>query len=341
MKHILLSLIVAFSFAGCTRSPGDIRDTRPVSVQSAGEGGPARIELIVSPTELTTAQRVSVRLEARLAPGVELEDVDLAQSLQEGLSIIDARTDRRAADAGATAITREWTVEPFLAGEYEIGALTIAAKRLTGNAGAEMLPTLSTKPVLIRVASVLQQGEQELAEAKSVVEPPPEPLPWLMILLGGVLALGLIGLAIARIMRPKPPPPPVFEPAHTVALRRLESLMSRRLVDAGRFKEFYEEASLILRRYIEDRFGLHAPERTTEEFLEESRASAFLMEDDVRVLQRFMSHCDLVKFAAVIPSEREAGGIAGTIREFIERTRDPGRLVQVEPEAAAGGESAA
>ena len=37
----------------------------------------------------------------------------------------------------------------------------------------------------------------------------------------------------------------------------------------GRIKEFYERISNILRHYIEHRFDLHAPERTTEEFLYE------------------------------------------------------------------------
>ena len=31
--------------------------------------------------------------------------------------------------------------------------------------------------------------------------------------------------------------------------------------------QFYQELSMILRRYIEGRFGLSAPEQTTEEFL--------------------------------------------------------------------------
>jgi hypothetical protein len=112
-------------------------------------------------------------------------------------------------------------------------------------------------------------------------------------------------------------------------------LLSRRLVEAGRFKEFYDDASLILRRYIEDRFGLHAPERTTEEFLNETRASAVLMDEDVRILRKFLSHCDMVKFAAVIPSTPEAEGVAATVREFVDRTKDAERVVQVEPEAAA------
>jgi hypothetical protein len=127
----------------------------------------------------------------------------------------------------------------------------------------------------------------------------------------------------------------VFIPAHELAMQRLAALMFRRLVEAGRFKEFYDEASLILRCYIEDRFGLHAPERTTEEFLEETRSSSALMDDDVRVLRKFLSHCDMVKFAAVIPSTPEAEGIAATAREFIDRTKNAERVVQVEPEASA------
>ena len=46
--------------------------------------------------------------------------------------------------------------------------------------------------------------------------------------------------------------------------------------EAGRIKEFYQRISDILRHYIENRFGLHAPERTTEEFLVELKPSEVL-----------------------------------------------------------------
>ena len=43
--------------------------------------------------------------------------------------------------------------------------------------------------------------------------------------------------------------------------------MEEGLIDKGEQKLFYLKISAILRHYVEDRFGMHAPENTTEEFL--------------------------------------------------------------------------
>src|SRR5207245_506058 len=56
-------------------------------------------------------------------------------------------------------------------------------------------------------------------------------------------------------------------PPHEIAAAELERLRGRRLVEHGAFKEYYSALSDIVRRYLEDRFKLRAPEMTTEEFL--------------------------------------------------------------------------
>ncbi|MBL8745327.1 MAG: hypothetical protein JNK58_03115 [Phycisphaerae bacterium] len=327
-----LLVVVGCDRAGSARSAGSTR-----SVQSVGGDGPIRVTLSVDPTAITTAGRSVVRLEARLAPGLSVKEIDLSKSLPEGLSVVDSRFDARLAEGGSSLVVREWVVEPFLAGEYAVGPITVEAtekdanKEASGGSRAAPEP-VRTEAVKIAVASVLKAGEEEMAAAKPVVDPPYETPVWVWWSLGGlaVLLAGTAWFIAARRRRAARGPEPVFAPAHEVALRRMSELMSRKLVEAGRFKEFYEEASLILRRYIEDRFGLHAPERTTEEFLAETRSSSALMEEDVRVLRRFLGHCDLVKFAAVIPSTPEAEGVAATVREFVERTRDVEKVVRID-----------
>lgn len=324
-RQLLLWIVfvAASLIAGCGRAPSAAQSQQADAVQVVGEGGPVRLTLRVSPTALTTAERISVRLEALMASGLELGDIDLAKSLPEGLTVVDLTSDRRAAENGATVVIREWRIEPFLAGEYEIGTLQVNK--------------VETAPVKVVVLSVLKPGEEDLAEAKPIVEPPAETPLWVWWAIGGAgaLAIALMLFISSHRRRAARGPDPVFIPAHELAMQRLAALMSRRLVEAGRFKEFYEEASLILRRYIEDRFGLRAPERTTEEFLTETRSSSLLMEDDVRVLRKFLSHCDMVKFAALIPSAPEAEGVAATVREFIDRTKNAERVVQIYEEATA------
>ena len=78
----------------------------------------------------------------------------------------------------------------------------------------------------------------------------------------------LSGIAVVAARwwhQPAPPPPPV--PAHIIAYAALRELFAQNLVARGLIKPYYFALSTILRRYIENRFGLQAPEQTTEEFL--------------------------------------------------------------------------
>jgi hypothetical protein len=121
----------------------------------------------------------------------------------------------------------------------------------------------------------------------------------------------------------------IFKPAHEVAYARLRILVAENLVEAGRIKEFYEQISGILRHYIEDRFDLHAPERTTEEFLSELQRTDVLATADKDVLAEFLTHCDLVKFARHAPTAEQIQRTFDLVKDFIERTRSDQRLVDV------------
>src|SRR5665647_729517 len=93
-----------------------------------------------------------------------------------------------------------------------------------------------------------------------------EIVPWLVIAL---ISLAVIYL-LARFLPRNPlrkfvrPPAPV-EPAHVIALRELYKLRDEELWQKGEVKEFYSRLSDILRRYIDNRYGIMSPELTTDE----------------------------------------------------------------------------
>lgn len=85
------------------------------------------------------------------------------------------------------------------------------------------------------------------------------------------------------------------EPPHQVAERELETL--RKEGPTLEAEVFSVRVSRVLRRYLEDALSLPAPERTTEEFLNElSDQNSF---DDAlkNELSQFLQQNDLVKFA--------------------------------------------
>jgi hypothetical protein len=90
--------------------------------------------------------------------------------------------------------------------------------------------------------------------------------------------------------------PPPLKP-HETALNALRDLLAKGWIESENAEPFYIELSSIIRRYLEDRFGLRAPERTTEEFIREATTSRFLSSDHQILTSEFLEQCDLVKFA--------------------------------------------
>ena len=231
-------------------------------------------------------------------------------------------------DQGRHVTTREYELHPFLSGSYEIPPLTFSVRAHAGR-GDGTSPdsfTLTTEPIPVEVTSLLddQRGELTVGPIKSVVALPSSARTWLWVAGGGAaLALGALGVLYVRRRRQRPAAALRYT-AHELASAKLERLTERNLVERGEWKTFYREVSQILRQYIEDRFALHAPERTTEEFLREARQSAVFTTAQADTLGDFLAHCDQVKFAELTPTTTQVQRTFDTARTFIERTRDRG-----------------
>jgi len=113
----------------------------------------------------------------------------------------------------------------------------------------------------------------------------------------------------------------IFKPAHEIAYSRLRALVKDDLIAKGQIKEFYERISNILRHYIEHRFELRAPERTTDEFLIELQFTEVLFDSDKQRLGEFLRHCDLVKFAKHTPTSEQVQHTFDLVKDFIEKTK--------------------
>jgi len=118
--------------------------------------------------------------------------------------------------------------------------------------------------------------------------------------------LGALGIALASYfawrywqkLRTKPKTEELIIPPHVRARRKLEQALA--LIYEPR--PFCISVSDTLRAYLEEAFSLHAPERTTEEFLDELQSSALLSFSQKQLLGDFLMRCDLVKFARDEPA---------------------------------------
>ncbi|MCX6998393.1 MAG: hypothetical protein NTV49_15230 [Kiritimatiellaeota bacterium] len=153
------------------------------------------------------------------------------------------------------------------------------------------------------VHSTLTGTNQPLRDIHGLAHWPGRFPPWLSALL---IAAALAGLAVVlfRLYRRRPSarrngPPPL--PPHQVALAALQALLRRGWIEAEHVEPFYVELSAIVRRYLEDRFQLRAPERTTEEFLREAATAGALTPAHQALVGAFLEQSDLVKFARYHP----------------------------------------
>jgi hypothetical protein len=119
----------------------------------------------------------------------------------------------------------------------------------------------------------------------------------------------------------------VAETAHEDALAELQRLFA--LVEAEQSRPYAIESSGIVRRYIERRFGIRAPLRSTEEFLREAQHSPKLAAEHQSLLGEFLGCCDFLKFVrGGAASREELEKLHRTAVDFVTATR-----LRVEPEA--------
>ena len=95
-------------------------------------------------------------------------------------------------------------------------------------------------------------------------------------------------------------------------------------------RQFGIAVSDALRQYLEQRFKLRAPERTTEEFLIDLQGTTLLLPDQKETLKEFLGHCDLIKFSKHEPKENELRMLHSTASSLVDQTKDvPGPVVNI------------
>lgn len=181
-------------------------------------------------------------------------------------------------------------------------------------------------PITINVISSLPPD----ATTKLAPLRPPHPIPtrlprWLIIVIAAGIIAYIMGRLSTRLWKNrtpiKPTPPPV--PAHLTALRELEALRAGPLMQAEQSEPFVTELSCILRRYLEARFQLHAPEQTTEEILAELTRSPVLTHQQQTILNTFLRQADVVKFAKGEWEYTAMDDAFQTTRTFVQETAQP------------------
>lgn len=217
-------------------------------------------------------------------------------------------------------LTQWYILDTYVTGAYTIPGAIIHYKNKKGE---EKWQEAVTDEVKVTVESIMEDASAG-AEIRDIKGPLTFPGSWKIFAYVGIPIIVLCAafFLISRLNKKKPDAAAPSRPAHEAAYEALNELKRKNLLKTGDIKRFYSELSTIARRYIENRFGLRAPEMTTEEFLSSLKDRNELRSEHKTLLREFLSHCDMVKFAKYNPANKEIEASIEAAERFIDQTRE-------------------
>ena len=256
-------------------------------------------------------ERDSVLIADQLLYGFDLDDVtegtkliptDIADSLDQNILslspwILDTvKVTRNGKENPKTLDIRgSVRIAPFLEGEYDLPPIVL--RRMPPD-GIE--DTLVFEPLRLEVKTMpVDTATFVIHDIKGQVRYPvtfAEVFPW--VLLYWVLAVVIILTVCLVIMHRRKSDPEYVrkDPAHIVALRKLDSYRGSSLWAPEKQKAFYSGVTDTLRAYMTERFGFGAMEMTTAEIFDEMKGKD-APEKVVGEVKELFERADFVKFA--------------------------------------------
>ena len=146
-----------------------------------------------------------------------------------------------------------------------------------------------------------------------------ETLPWI----GGVLLLAALTALLVWWLRRRRSDAAATahkDPAYIVALRELDKWRGDKFWAPDKQKAYYSGITDALKTYIEDRFGVDAPEMTTAELFDALKGAEDLPADLREELRGVFECADFVKFAKHVASDEENARALPTAVRFVTST---------------------
>ncbi len=331
-------VMLCLSASSCSqKQESKSKDSPPTPITRTASDGPVTLTFSVSPEQLTRGQRALIEIVITARHGATVEMDDYAYALKEGDHAFEyhvvhsSKKEAVPVEDDTLRWTYRYELDFFLSGTYELPAPFVAYYEQQNASVTDLSDTpdnlseLTTETITIVVNELAEATltEQELADIKTL-DPIELIKPWsrwwwfapiaatILIVFGVMWLRKIRKQQLERLAAPLP--------ADIWAYREIATLVAEDLLTKGRIQEFYYRTSGIVRGYIERRFFVHAPEMTTEEFLETAKTDHRFEENHTQELTHFMDACDLVKYARQVPTQNEADQILHTAKRFIETT---------------------
>jgi hypothetical protein len=295
-------------------------------LETAAEAGPVEAIVRLSPSKPVIGDELILELEVRARPDVELLMPEFGEALDR-FAILDFTHSETADEEGGTVSRQRYTLAAPRSGSLAIPPLLVEfVDRRPGSDPApegEDAYELLTTALAFEVSSALADDaplefRASLGELGPLVIPGRHRWIWILATVFAVAAAALYGVRVWTAWRSRMRRRSAYE----VATGDLDALIMAPRPNEHQMDDFFVRLSGIIRRYLEDRFGLRSPELTTEEFLDELAKSPDLVRSHQRLLREFLNRADLVKFAHLVPDPSDVEVSLDHARRFLESTRD-------------------
>jgi hypothetical protein len=321
--------VTALALAGLLLGAGTLRAkdaTETTPLEATSETGPVQAIVRLSPPAPTIGDPLSLELEVRAEPDVELLMPEFGDALDR-YSIVDFTRSEAADDGGGTISRQRYTLVASRSGAQIIPPLLV--EFVDRRAGRDPAPEgedayeLLTAALEFEVAAALPEGASlelraPLGRLGARKLPGRNRTLWVLAALAAVAAAAYFGIRAWAIWRSRS----LRRSAYDVAKADLDALLMAPRPGEREMDAFFVRLSGIVRRYLENHFGLRSPELTTEEFVEELANSPDLVRSHQRLLREFLNRADLVKFAHLVPNPADVELSLDSAKSFLEATRD-------------------
>ncbi|QIK53296.1 hypothetical protein G7051_02595 [Dysgonomonas sp. HDW5B] len=288
-----------------------------ISIQFAAFAQRSTAKATVQPYEIAIGQQATISLEVIAPKGRQLVFPAYVDSLVSGVEVLAMPKPDTVYAHEVMTITQKYIVTSFDSALYHIPYLPVLDGKDTIQSNGFGLKVIS--PVLSEATlNYLEQLNTQQTDSiefdklgvfdiKAIQTPPfvwQDYIYYILIGLLILLILAAIGVGVYMYIQKKKKgyyfKPVVVEPPHVIALHALDHVKVEKLWQQGKEKEYFTEVTDILRKYIEDRFGVSAFEMTSDEILNVVK-NFMIAESSTESLHQVLKLSDLVKFAKYKP----------------------------------------
>ena len=274
-------------------------------------------------------ERDSILIGDQLVYGFRLEGLeegtavalpDFSKGFRDSVEVVRGwQMDTVRAKDGTVTLDASIIITSFDEGIYDLPSLAV----LTADPRTMRTDTLVFQPKVLDVRTLpIDVETYEPHDIRPQIRYPVtfrEVLPWVLgVLLAAALAYLAVRLWRLRRDRAEAAGKP-DDPAHIVALRKIDRYRSNRYWAADKQKAFYSGVTDALREYIAARYGIPAMEQTTSEMFGALRG-ADIPEDLRSTLKELFEVSDFVKFAKMTVGDEDNAKVIPTAVGFVTGT---------------------